>query len=122
MKWTNLPYWEFPAELVSRKQPEGVFPELVPAAIKVFQARARFQQYLSLLLAVEAVRIYAAENVGKLPESLKATKLPVTVDPVTGKPFHYEVNNGVAIIRGTPPADRKDDPSFNRAYEVTIRK
>jgi hypothetical protein len=121
MKWTNLPYWELPAEFATRKQPEGIFPELAPAVIKVLQARARVQQYLSLLQTVEAVRIHAAENKGKLPASLAATKLPVPVDPVTGKPFSYEVMDGVAVIRGTPPADRKNDPSFNRIYEVTIR-
>jgi hypothetical protein len=121
MKWTNLPYWELPAELVTGKQPEGIFPELAPAVIKVLQARARVQQYLSLLQAVEAVRIHAAENAGKLPASLAETKLPVPADPVTGKPLVYEVVGGAAVIRGTAPADRKNDPSFNRVYEVTIR-
>jgi hypothetical protein len=121
MKWTNLPYWELPADLATRKQPEGVFPELAPAAFKVIQARARVQQYLSLLQAVEAVRIHAAENGGKVPASLADTKLPVPADPVTGKPFAYEVKGAVAVIRGTPPADRKNDPFFNRVYEVTIR-
>ena len=90
MKWTSLPYWELPADLSTRKQPEGVFAELAPAAIKVIQARARVQQYLSLLQTIEAVRIHAAENEGKLPTSLAETKLPIPVDPVTGKPFIYE--------------------------------
>lgn len=122
MKWTNLPYWELPSDLVTRKQPEGSFSELAPAALKVIQARTRLQQYLSLLQAVEAVRIHAAENEGKLPGSLAETKLPLAVDPVTGKPFIYEMKEGVAVIRGTPPSDRKNDPTFNRVFEVTIRK
>jgi hypothetical protein len=122
MKWTGLPYWQLPAEVVAAKVPEGVLPELAPAAMKVVQARARLQQYISQLQAVEAVRAYAAENEGKLPASLEAIKLPLPVDPVTGKPFIYEVENGVAIIRGTAPADRKKEPNFNREYEVTIRK
>jgi hypothetical protein len=122
MKWTNLPYWELPKDLASLKQPEGIFPELAPAALKVIQARARLQQYLTLLQAVEAVRMHAAENAGKPPASLAETKLPVPADPVTGKPFVYELKDGVAVIRGTPPADRKNDPAFNRVFEVTIRK
>jgi len=121
MKWTNLPYWELPADLAGRKPPDGIFPELAPAAFKVIQARTRVQQYLSLLQAVEAVRVHAAGNQGKVPASLADTKLPVPNDPVTGKPFGYEVKDGAAVIRGTPPADRKDDPSFNRVFEVTIR-
>ena len=122
MKWTSIPYWQLPPEIAAGKQPEGVFPELVPAVIKVVQARARFQQYLSMLQAVEAVRAYAAEHEGKLPASLEATKLPVPVDPVTGKAFIYVVKDGTASIRGTPPIDRKNEPTFNREYEVTIRK
>jgi hypothetical protein len=121
MKWTNLPYWELPTELVTGKQPEGVFSELAPAAIKVVQARARVQQYLSVLQTVEALRIHAAANQGKLPASLAETKLPVPADPVTGKPFLYEVTDGVAVIRGSAPADRKNDPFFNRVHEVMIR-
>jgi hypothetical protein len=122
MKWTNLPYWDLPAEVVTRKQPDGIFPELAPAVVKVIQARARVQQYLSLLQAVEAVRIYAAEHKGQMPASLAETKLPVPVDPVTGKSFLYEVAGAAALIRGTAPSDRKNDSSFNRVYEVRIRQ
>jgi hypothetical protein len=122
MKWTNLPYWELPAELATLKQPDGIFPELAPAAVKVFQARARVQQYLALVQAVEAVRIYASWNKGKPPTSLAETKLPVPVDPVTGKSFVYEVVGATAVIRGTAPSNRTNDPSFNRVYEVTIRQ
>jgi hypothetical protein len=122
MKWTNLPYWELPADLAKHKQPDGILPELAPAAVKVIQSRARVQQYLSLLQAVEAVRMYAAENQGKLPASLAETKVPVPVDPVTGKSFLYEAAGRTAVIRGTAPSDRKNDPSFNRVYEVSIRQ
>jgi hypothetical protein len=121
-KWSNLPYWQLPTDVASAKQPEGILPELAPAAIKVVQARTRLQQYLCLMQAVEAVRAFAAENEGKLPASLEATKLPVPVDPVTGKSFHYELKDGVAIIRGTPPLERKSEPAFNRVFQISIRK
>ena len=49
-------------------------------------------------------------------------KLPLPVDPVTGKPFVYEVKDGKAVIRGTPPPGREKEPSFNRVYEITVRK
>src|SRR6185437_5443236 len=122
MKWANLPYWQLPRDFIAMKQPEGILPELTPAVIKVIQARARTQQRLGLIQTVEAVRIYAAENDGKVPASLEAIKLPLPVDPITGKPFLYEVKDGKAILRATPPADRKNDPYYNRIYEVTIRK
>jgi hypothetical protein len=122
MKWTNIPYWQIPAGAVPGKQPEGIFVELAPAGLKVMQAQARVQQHIGMLQAVEAVRAYAAANGGTLPASLEATKLPVPMDPVTGKPFAYEVKDGTAVIRGTPPSDRKADPYFNRVYVVTVRK
>ena len=51
MKWASLPYWKLPADIAAVKQPEGIFPELAPAAFKVIQARVRLQQYFALLQA-----------------------------------------------------------------------
>lgn len=121
-KWTNAPYRQLPPELATAKTPEGIFTELAPSGIKVFLARDRIQQRVALLQAVEAVRAYAAENGGKLPPTLAATKLPVPVDPFTGKPVVYEVKDGTAVIRGTPPANMNDVPVYNLVYEVTVRK
>ena len=121
-KWTNLPFWQIPPDAFLAKPPVGIFMELVPSGQKVVQARARVQQIIGLLQAVEAVRAYAAESGGKLPATLEATKLPVPVDSFSGKPFAYEVKGESAVIRGTAPLDRKTEPFFNRVYEVTIRK
>ena len=57
-----------------------------------------------------------------MPAQLDAVKLPLPADPVTGKPFGYELKGATAVIRGTPPAGREKEPSFNRVYEVTVRK
>jgi hypothetical protein len=122
MKWTNVPYWKIPTDVNWGKPPRGIFTELVPAGFKVLQAQARTQQRIALLQAVEAVRAFAAEHDGKVPGTLDEPKLPLPPDPVTGKLFVYEVNGGTAVIRGTPPKDRKTDWSFNRVYEITIRK
>ena len=79
-------------------------------------------QRLTCKLALEAVRAHAASNEGKLPGKLAEIKLPLPLDPVTGKPFLYELKDGTAVIRGTPPPARKADPAYNRVYEITIRK
>jgi hypothetical protein len=121
-KWLNVPYPLLPSELATVKAPEGVFTELAPSGLKVIHARGRLQAQIAMLQAVEAVRAYAAENGGKLPPSLEATKLPVPPDPFSGKPFVYEVSGDAAYIRATPPPDRKGEPAFNRVYEVTIAK
>jgi hypothetical protein len=85
-------------------------------------AKVRLQQHFAMLTVAEGVRAYAAENGGKLPASLDAVKLPMPVDPVTGKPFVYEMKDGKATVRATPPATMKDSPAHNRVYEITIRK
>ena len=62
----------------------------------------------SRLCAVEAVRLQAAANGGRMPESLEAvTIVPVPHDPVTGKPFPYSGNDSAAtLIREGPPPSR----------------
>ena len=39
-----------------------------------------------------------------------------------GKPFRYEVKDGVAHIRGTPPKGDEQIPVYNLHYEIAIRK
>lgn len=121
LKWTNVPAWQVPADL-GKNSRRGPFGSLLPQYEKVTQARLRVQQVIALLTVAESVRAHAAANGGKLPEKLDAVKLPLPVDPVTGKPFLYELKDGKAVLRGTPPAGREDQPSFNRVYEITVRK
>ncbi|MBX9628619.1 MAG: hypothetical protein K2X82_32780 [Gemmataceae bacterium] len=122
LKWTNVPFWKVPPDVDGRVKGLGGFAALLPAISKVVAARVRIQQRIDLLKVVEAVRLHAAEHGGAVPSSLDAVALPLPPDPVTGKSFGYEVQDGKAVIRGTPPPDRKNEPQFNRVYEVAIRK
>ena len=89
---------------------------------KVRLAQGRLEQRIALLRHVEAIRMYAAENGRKLPATLDDIKLPLPVDPFTGKPFRYSFEKDTAHLRGTPPAmparprqpdpDEEDDESF----------
>lgn len=124
MKLMSLPTWEFEALLhqlkpVKEKTP---FDRLLPALHKVRQAQGRLEQRIALLRGVEALRLYAAEHDGKLPEKLSDLTAPVPVDPFTGKPFRYKLEDGVAHLRGTPPVGRENISAFNVHYEITIRK
>lgn len=121
MKWTNVPFWRIPTDLGAKKRP-CPFGSLLPAYQKVTLAKVRVQQIVALLTVAEGVRAHAAGTGGKLPAALDAVKLPLPVDPVTGKPFGYELKDGTATIRGTPAPGREKEPSFNRVYEVTVRK
>ena len=100
----------------------GAFGQLLPAYYKVLVAKMRLHQRVAQLAVAEGVRAHAAGTGGKLPAALDAVKLPLPVDPVTGKPFVYELKDGTATIRGTPAPGREKEPSFNRVYEVTVRK
>jgi hypothetical protein len=122
---TAVPYWEAEKVLAAGNEKlqkgERLFP-LWPALIKVRQAAARLDQRLALLRCVEALRIHAAENDGKLPAKLDDVKLPLPVDPITGKPFSYQLDGDTATLHGTPPAGREKEAQFNVRYEVTISK
>lgn len=122
MKWTNIPFWRIPADFGVAKDPPGMFTQIIPACQKVRRSVARMQQHIAMLAAVEAIRAYAAENIGSLPPSLEAIKLPLPIDPFTGKPLRYEVTDSMAVLRGTPPELLKAEPTYNRVYEITIRK
>ena len=121
MKWTNVPYWKLPADYEKSKAPAGVFTELPAALVRVKQAQTRLQQRVALVTVIEGIRLHAGEH-GKVPGALDAVKLPLPVDPFTGKAFVYEVKGGVGVLRATPPADMAKNPVYNRVYEITIRK
>ena len=123
LKTVALPYWEF--EKFQAAPPTNKVEHLIPwmpAFLNVRQAGARLDQRLGLLRCVEALRMYAAENDGKLPAKLSDVKLPLPVDPITGKPFTYHLDGNTATLRGTPPAGREKDAAYNVRYEVTMVK
>jgi len=125
-KALQLPFWQAEKVFTAGKTAEGgkgsFFGNLLPAAMKVRQAQARTQQRIGLLRCVEALRMYAAENQGRLPARLEELKVPLPVDPVTGKSFVYRLEGRTATIRGTPPPGLEKNAFYNVRYEVTIVK
>jgi hypothetical protein len=95
---------------------------LVPALQKVLRAQARLEQRIALLRHVEAIRLYAAEHNGQLPEKLKDITVPLPDDPFTGKPFRYTLEGATAHLRGTPPSGNEKNPAYNLHYEIAIKK
>jgi hypothetical protein len=134
-KCFSLPYPEARAELVKvRERAEKlkkdtgdtiitVFAGTMPAVEKVFEAHARTARRIAALRAIEAVRLHAAANEGKLPKALADVKVvPVPDDPYTLKPFEYTVKDNTFTLAGPPPAGDKPDRANNFRYEVTVRK
>src|SRR5207302_11419252 len=93
---------------------------LVPAVKNVKQAQTRLDQRIAYLQILEAIRLHAYKNGGSLPATLAETKLPLPVDPVTGKPFEYAVQDGVASLHGANPNPGSE--RTNRYYEIRIKK
>jgi hypothetical protein len=121
LKWLAVPVWQVPAVEFSKDTRSGVFGPLAPAILKVSIARSRVQQQIGMLQAVEGLRAFAAANGGRLPGTLDEVGLPLPTDPFTGRPFRYELVNGVGTVRGMPLPGRENDATLNRMYEVTVR-
>ncbi len=125
LKTANLPYWQFEAlaaQNTAKKPPAKFADAVIPASLSVRQAQARIDQRMALLRHVEALRLYAAEHNGTLPVKLADISVPLPVDPITGKPFRYELTNSKAHLRGNPPTGQKENRFFNVHYEVTLQK
>ncbi len=65
-------------------------------------AVARNDREIAVLRTIEALRMYAAANEGRLPEKLSDLTVPVPIDAVTGKPFEYQLRDDTAVIEGPP--------------------
>jgi hypothetical protein len=84
----------------------------------------KIDRQIDALRLVEALRHYAAGHDSQLPESLdKMTDTPIPDDPFTGKPFHYILRDGIAILSGEaiPVADPNRELAGIR-YRIKIRK
>lgn len=125
MKLMNLPTWqaqEMGAHIKPPKKDETLFDFLVPALLKVHSAKGRLEQRIALLRHVEALRLYAAEHEGKMPEELRNCPVPLPEDPFTGKPFRYRKEGDTGHLFGTPPKGFEKINAYNLHYEVTIQK
>jgi hypothetical protein len=115
-KWIYLPYTEAHDGVTAAEHylnTEGKKLEIIPIASRLMpaistamRAPARCDRDIALLRLTEALRMYAAGHKGKLPQSLDEIKeVPIPTNPVTGKPFPYEVHGDRATIVPVMPAD-----------------
>lgn len=105
------------AEAKLREETDALLARgLLPTITKVKIAHTRIQQRVAYLRVIEAVRLHAHENGGKLPEKLADIKLPLPKDPATGKEFEYSVKGEVATLTGGSP-----EP-IARVYEIRVKK
>jgi hypothetical protein len=125
-KYMNMPYWKAREGLdkavadINEKTKKWPSLALVPAMIRIKRAQTRLDQRIAYLQILEAIRLHAYQNGGTLPANLAEIKLPLPVDPVSGKPFEYSVVKGVATLHGENP--NPDTEMTNRYYEILLSK
>jgi len=137
MKWTLLPYWQSYRQMRdsfeslrqegylggSLGQVPGVLPiaqMFLPAIESAILSPTRMQRELDALRTIEALRWTTAASGGKLPASLAdLQQCPAPIDPVTGTPFVYRLEDDTAIIELSPP-ERMDPQHFGKRYKIRI--
>jgi hypothetical protein len=124
-KIMNFPAWQFEPmyeKLTGGKKERTLLADaFMPAQQSVRWAVARLEQRIALLRNIEALRMYAAEHKGALPGKLADVSVPLPGDPVTGKPFLYEVKGTTAHLRGCPPKGQEQNRFFNVHYEIALK-
>ena len=100
----------------------AVFSMVLPTALKLRSAHNRTERRVALFQACEAVRLHAATHGGKLPATLAEVSVPVPNDPVTAKPFAYEVTPGGYRLDAPPPAGQTPTVVNAIALSVTVQR
>ena len=129
-KWFEIPYYQAQPYLQNSEQQlsslsnQGIktnlFTILMPALYRVAFLQARLDRNIAMLRTIEAIRIFAAEHSGQIPESLdEITSVTIPIDPVTGKAFIYSRIDKLNARLEAPvsPAESTDRP----VYELTIK-
>jgi len=100
----------------------GVSDSIGATYVKVYTVVGRTDRRIAALECVEALRMYAAQN-GKWPAALAdVIDVPVPMDPVTGKPFEYHVQENKAVLAAPSVTPGKSDGPEALSYEVYLRK
>jgi hypothetical protein len=95
-----------------------------PAALeKAYTAIDAVDRRFAALRCVEALRLYAAGHAGRLPAALADVgEVPVPFDPLTGRPFDYEVHGDAATLTGPLPPGARPASVHPLSYEIVLRR
>jgi hypothetical protein len=92
-----------------------------PAIPKVLLNQVRIDRKAAALRVIEALRMHAAANGGKLPDTLADVKgVPVPEDPGTGQPFEYRRDGDTATLISRIPGEQVERTGLR--YRITVRK
>jgi hypothetical protein len=111
LKWITAPYWTVAKGLEEADRQVSQADRGWGAALPVMEffpgyqaARTMFvrvDRRIAVLRVIEALRLYGAAHGGRLPARLEdISEVPMPVDPVTGKPFEYQLVGEAAVLGG----------------------
>ena len=126
VKWMGVPYWQAETAILElRKEPmdfeEKITRQMIFAVEKVKGAHTKLEQRVALFRVIEAIRLDAAKNGGKLPEKLSDLSVPVPNDPATGKHFTYKLDGMTATLEGKAISTLTAGQT-KYTYEIRLRK
>jgi len=131
-KLAGLPYWQIHDRLrQENEQMRRISDErevvplagtLLPAISNVALAQARSDRSFCLARIIEALRLYAANHDGRLPERLAdVTEVPIPDDPLTGGDFSYRLSGETAVLE-TPLPQGLLQRQHGLRYEITVAR
>ncbi len=94
-----------------------------PASCRnIYLSTHLFDRHVKFLQTIEALRDYAASHHNQLPKSLEELELHAPNDPLTGKPFLYELVGDKATLRTPeiPDLTKEQQQSIPKSYTLTI--
>ena len=89
---------------------------------KVLVAGVRLDRRIAALQTLEAIRMQAAADQGKLPRQLSDVKVvPVPLDPMTGVAFQYKVEENRATLYSPTPPGMEDKKQLSMTYILNLQ-
>lgn len=127
VKWMALPYWQARPGLdgvekqlrAARADGNILIVLLFPSVLKAYESQVRIERQLAGMRCVEAVRLHADVNGGRLPAALSEVRAaPLPTDPLTGKGFDamYRAEGDRAVL--DIPAMPGQSQATARRYEL----
>lgn len=119
-KYYHLPYQAankgISAAIKNAEKEHSEFARALGGLMRTRKAIVSNTRRFEALRIVEALRIHAAAHDGKLPAKLEdVVAVPIPLDPVTGKPFQYQLEGEKATLRGPVVLDAP------LHYEITMK-
>jgi hypothetical protein len=88
---------------------------------RVHVLQDKFHRDITAIQVIEALRLYAGQHQGALPQQLSQIKeISVPINPMTKEPFDYKLEGSRASLTSPIPEGARDKDGMH--YEITVGK